>query len=213
MATIRSIFITSLSVFAFQLLLLAVQASENAQGGSTTMNAEQELRIEPAHAVLFPSFTLLLGVLTFLFLARFFKALPYTAVMFLLGTIMGIWVELADYSTDHITESLRLWIPIDSEVLLLLFLPGLIFKDAIGLNVHLFAMAISQCLMFAFPLVLAGTALTALVAFYIFPYNWSWDLCLAFGSILAATDPVAVTACKLERVCKNESLYALLKDG
>jgi NhaP-type Na+/H+ or K+/H+ antiporter len=205
MTTIRFIFNTSLKAFAFQLLLLAVQATEDIQNGSTIMNAEQELHIEPAHAVLFPSFTLLFGVVTFLVLTRSFKALPYTAVMFLLGTIMGIWVELADDSTDHITESLRLWIPIDSEVLLLVFLPGLIFKDAISLNVHLFAMAILQCIIFAFPLVLAGTVLTAIVAYYIFPYNWSWDLCLAFGSILAATDPVAVTACKSE-----ERLYELL---
>ncbi|GAX29584.1 hypothetical protein FisN_24Lh042 [Fistulifera solaris] len=182
------------------------------------MNGEQELQIEHAHAVLFPAFTLLLGVVTFLVLARSFKALPYTAVMFLLGTVMGIWVELAEYSTDHITESLRLWIPIDSEVLLLVFLPGLIFKDAISLNVHLFAMAILQCLIFAFPLVLAGTVLTAMVAYYIFPYNWSWDLCLAFGSILAATDPVAVTAL-LEQVGAPPRLKihiygeSLLNDG
>ena len=41
-------------------------------------------------------------------------------------------------------------------------------------------------------MVLAGTSLTALVAYFIFPYGWSFDLCMTFGSILAATDPVAV---------------------
>ena len=45
---------------------------------------------------------------------------------------------------------------------------------------------------FAFPMMLAGTVATALVAYFIFPYGWSFDLCLTFGSILAATDPVAV---------------------
>jgi len=43
-------------------------------------------------------------------------------------------------------------------------------------------------------MVLAGTALTALVAFYIFPYNWSFNLAMTIGSILSATDPVAVSA-------------------
>ena len=43
-------------------------------------------------------------------------------------------------------------------------------------------------------MMLAGTALTALVAFYILPYGWSFDLCMTFGSILSATDPVAVAA-------------------
>lgn len=41
-------------------------------------------------------------------------------------------------------------------------------------------------------MVLAGTSLTALVAYYVFNYNWYFDLCMTFGSILAATDPVAV---------------------
>lgn len=176
------------------LLTGMVRAAEN--DGSNTNSAENEEHIEPAYAVLFPSFTLTLGVVVFFILSRYLKALPYTAVMFLLGTIMGISAELIQYSEDHITESIRLWIPIDSEVVLLVFLPGLIFKDSLALNVHLFGLAIGQCLIFAFPLVLAGTALTALVAKYIFPYDWSLDLCFAFGSILAATDPVAVTACK-----------------
>lgn len=50
----------------------------------------------------------------------------------------------------------------------------------------------SMEVVFAFPMVLAGTSLTALVAYFIFPYGWSFDLCMTFGSILAATDPVAV---------------------
>ena len=41
---------------------------------------------------------------------------------------------------------------------------------------------------------LLGTFLTAACARYLLPYDWSWTLCLAFGSILAATDPVAVVA-------------------
>jgi len=42
--------------------------------------------------------------------------------------------------------------------------------------------------------VLAGTALTALIGYYIFPYGWSFSLAMTFGSILSATDPVAVAA-------------------
>ena len=50
----------------------------------------------------------------------------------------------------------------------------------------------NSSVIFAFPMMLAGTTLTALVAYLIFPYGWSFDLCMTFGSILAATDPVAV---------------------
>jgi NhaP-type Na+/H+ or K+/H+ antiporter len=114
--------------------------------------------------------------------------------MFFIGTVMGIGAELLDDSEDQLNESIRLWIPIDSEVLLLVFLPGLIFKDSLGQNVHLFQKSIVQLLIFAFPLVLAGTVLTALIAYYIFPYGWSFNLAMTFGSILSATDPVAVAA-------------------
>lgn len=35
---------------------------------------------------------------------------------------------------------------------------------------------------------------TALVARFVLPYGWSWNISMVFGSILAATDPVAVVA-------------------
>ena len=89
------------------------------------------------------------------------------------------------YSTDT-------WTGIDGHVILLVFLPGLLFLDSYNIDVHLFTQSFSQLFVFAFPMVLAGTVLTALVAYFIFPYGWSFDLCMTFGSILAATDPVAV---------------------
>jgi hypothetical protein len=63
-------------------------------------------------------------------------------------------------------------------VLLLVFLPGLIFNDSFGLDVHLFGIAINQCIIYAFPMVLAGTALTALVGYYVLPYDWSFNLAM-----------------------------------
>ena len=86
------------------------------------------------------------------------------------------------------------WQSINSEVLLLVFLPGLSFNDAISTDVHLFRVGVVQIFNFAFPLVLAGSVLTALVAYYLFPYDWSFYLCMTFGSILSATDPAAVAA-------------------
>ena len=85
-----------------------------------------------------------------------------------------------------------MWSNINSEILLLVFLPGLIFRDAFGQNMHLFMYSLVQLFIFAFPLVLAGTLLGALVGYYIFPFGWSFNLSMTVGSILAATDPVAV---------------------
>jgi NhaP-type Na+/H+ and K+/H+ antiporter len=146
-------------------------------------------------------------------------ALPYTAVMFLIGTSMGIGAELVSNNSDNfLKQSIELWIDINSQVLLLIFLPGLIFRDAYSLNVHIFSIALVQCLIFAFPLVLAGTWLTALVAYYIFPYGWSFNLAMTFGSILSATDPVAVAALMDQlgappRLKVHISGEALLNDG
>jgi NhaP-type Na+/H+ or K+/H+ antiporter len=87
-----------------------------------------------------------------------------------------------------------------------------------GQNVHLFRLALPQLLIFAFPMVLAGAVLTALIAYYIFPFGWSFNLAMTFGSILAATDPVAV-AVLLEQVGAPPRLKvhiageALLNDG
>ncbi|KAL3944882.1 MAG: hypothetical protein SGBAC_001026 [Bacillariaceae sp.] len=161
--------------------------------GESEAHGEETDSPEPPHAVVFPSFSITLGVMVFYVLSRYAKALPYTAVMFLLGTIMGVAVELGNF-TDHLDQGIRLWIGINSEVLLLVFLPGLLFRDAYSQNVHLFFRSAKQLLIFAFPMVLAGTVLTALVAYYIFPYSWPFNLAMAFGAILAATDPVAVAA-------------------
>lgn len=115
--------------------------------------------------------------------------------MFLVGMFMGIGVILRTGSTTNdLATSVMQWVNIDGHVLLLVFLPGLLFKDAFEVNFHLFRASFWQLLTMAFPMVLAGTCLVALIGFYVFPYSWSWPLAMTFGSILAATDPVAVSA-------------------
>jgi NhaP-type Na+/H+ or K+/H+ antiporter len=104
------------------------------------------------------------------------------------------------------------------QVLLLSFLPGLIFLDSYNTNVYLFKQAFSQILVFAFPMSLCGTILTALVAYFVLPYGWSSDLCMLLGSILAATDPVAVAVLLNElgappRLRTHIAGESLLNDG
>lgn len=183
----------------------------------TVEGEEHEEEEEPAFAVLFPSFALTVGVVVFYVLSRHIKALPYTAVMFLIGTLMGITSAVSDY-TNHISQTLDAWISINSEVLLLVFLPGLIFKDAFGQNVHLFLYSLIQLLIFAFPMVLGGTVVGALIGYFIFPFGWSFNFAMTVGSILAATDPVAVAALLEEvgappRLKVHVAGEALLNDG
>mmetsp|Transcript_8052 Transcript_8052/g.20186 ORF Transcript_8052/g.20186 Transcript_8052/m.20186 type:complete len:1010 (-) Transcript_8052:591-3620(-) len=183
---------------------------------------ELEHELEEPYAVLYPSFILVFGTIIYYILTRYIAALPYTACMFILGTMIGIGVSWNEFvnpaNENHIHQSVVLWQGINSEVLLLVFLPGLIFKDSLGQNVHLFDLALGQLLIFAFPMVLAGTVLTALVAYYILPYTWSFNLCMTFGSILSATDPVAVAALLEEvgappRLKTHIAGESLLNDG
>jgi hypothetical protein len=44
------------------------------------------------------------------------------------------------------------------------------------------------------PGVVIGAVLMGVFAKFLLPYNWSWNLAMVFGSILSATDPVAVVA-------------------
>ncbi|KAG7342271.1 cyclic nucleotide-binding protein [Nitzschia inconspicua] len=199
----------------------AEQEEETHSSGNSTEAAEEgnyhEEEIEPAEAVLYPSFILTLGIFIFYLLSRYLHFLPYTAIMFILGTLIGLGVSLG-VRDSHIHRTVVDWQNINSEVLLLVFLPGLIFKDALGQNVHLFWTALGQMLIFAFPLVLAGTVLTALVGFYVFPYGWSFNMAMTFGSILSATDPVAVAALLEEvgappRLKTHIAGESLLNDG
>ena len=115
--------------------------------------------------------------------------------MFSVGMFLGIGVVLRTGSTTNdLATSVSQWVNIDGHVLLLVFLPGLLFKDAFEVNFHLFRASFWQLLTMAFPMVLAGTCLVALIGWGVFPYGWSWSLAMTFGAILAATDPVAVSA-------------------
>ena len=188
---------SNITILVLSVLLLTkiVFVEGEGEGGSE----ESERHIHPSHSVLFASFTLTLGVVVYYILSRYLHWLPYTAIMFLVGVIMGLIASsevllFEGRKNFYINNTIVMWQGIDSEVLLLVFLPGLIFKDALAQNPYLFVMGYFQLFIFAFPNVLAGTYLTAAVANYILPYEWPFFLCLTFGAIMSATDPVAVSA-------------------
>jgi len=172
---------------------------------------------KPYYAILYPWFVTALGLLVFYVLTRYIHAIPYTAVLFLLGTFMGIIVSETS-NHDQLTKSTKMWENINGELLLITFLPGLLFKDAYCLDFHLFQKSLGQTMLMAFPMVLGGTTLMALVAKFVLPYKWSFNFCMTFGAILSATDPVAVSALLNElgappRLKMHISGESLLNDG
>ncbi|KAL3769325.1 hypothetical protein ACHAWO_007524 [Cyclotella atomus] len=181
--------------------------------------SEEEILIEQeysVYAVLYPWFVEIIGVFAYYFLSRYLHALPYTAVMFIVGFFIGFAVQRTE--VNGITISAANWINIEGEVILLVFLPGLLYLDSYNIDIHLFLQSFWQLIAFAFPMVLGGTALTACVAYYLFPYGWSLDLSMTFGAILSATDPVAVAVLLNElgappRLKMHISGESLLNDG
>lgn len=78
-----------------------------------TAQEEAEAESEPANAVLFPWFSLLLGTLVYYVLTRYASWIPYTAVMFVIGTVLGISAVRID-NTNILKDSLETyWLNID----------------------------------------------------------------------------------------------------
>ncbi len=55
-------------------------------------------------------------------------------------------------------------------------------------------MLIFQVCILAILGLIVASALTAVLAMYVFSYNWSFSISMMFGAIVSATDPVAVVA-------------------
>lgn len=86
------------------------------------------------------------------------------------------------------------WVNINADLMLFVFLPPLIFGEAMSLNWYHVKGGFIQSVILAGPGVLIGAALMGVFAKLLLPYDWPWNLAMMFGSILSATDPVAVVA-------------------
>lgn len=150
---------------------------------------------EPSYALLFPWMVILIGVGIAYALTQVRSNVPYAAVMFLIGTSLGVIATIQSTGCcNAFIISTLMWTQIDSNVLLLTILPGLILRDAVEVNFDVFMLALGQLLMLAYPMVLIGTVLTGCAAYYLLPWDWPWSLTLTLGAILGSTDPIAVAS-------------------
>ena len=150
------------------------------------------------------SHTLPLDILLFLFICCFLGQLmkqfsawsgaPYTSLITILGVVFGILTE--KYGMGRIGAAIIEYSGISAHLLLFLFLPALIFESAFNSDWHIFKIELGQILIMAGPMLLGSTVLSALMMTYIFGYTgeFTWTASLMYGSIISATDPVAVVA-------------------
>src|ERR1035437_2323602 len=135
---------------------------------------------------------------------------PYTVALVIVGLAIG---SLKLIAPPHLTK----------ELLFTFFLPGLLFEAAFHLDLVAFGRVWRSAVALAVPgvvLVIAITAAVIVVAGRLFGISAisGWQLGLVLGAIVAATDPVAVTAvfrevrvpARLAALLEGESL---LNDG
>ena len=137
-------------------------------------------------------FCLLIGNLIRHICVEFRVALPYTVILLLVGMFMG-WLESVAY-LGVLGEAIAAVKHMSPHLLLGAFIPPLVFESAFGADWHVIRREFGQALMLAFPGVIINTILTAIFCVYGFPYDWNWAEAITFGSIVSATDPVAVVS-------------------
>jgi nitrate reductase gamma subunit len=82
--------------------------------------------------ILFLFFGAFLGAITTQFLSRHAPGLPYTVVVFIEGLILAALCDNLDLG--HLKDSVDAWSKIDSELIFFIFLPVLVFGEAMSLK-------------------------------------------------------------------------------
>lgn len=145
-----------------------------------------------------------------------------------LRDVLVPWARAASEASGHpplIAEAIESAQLVDPQVILLVLLPPLIYESASSMSWHVFSRVSGQAFLLAFPGVIVQVYAIAAFFRYAMAYGspedgglWNWDVALTFGSIVSATDPVAVVAAlhslgapaKLANMIDGE---ALLNDG
>ena len=144
------------------------------------------------------------------------KVFPFTALLLILGMALGLFSGYFEFGL--LGESTRVWADINPELILYIFLPALVFSDGLSTKTHYFRRQLGSIVLLAGPGVVLGAFLTAAFVKYVLPITQSWAHGLILGSIVSATDPVAILSLlkdvgadkKLATIISGESL---INDG
>jgi len=116
---------------------------------------------------------------------------PYTPLVVIVGILMGHYMNLLGV----IGKTVEIASGINPHLLLFVFIPVLIFESAYNCNWYVFKKAMLNIILLAGPGVLIGAVMIAFTLKLLLGYSeLSWPGVLMMGSILSATDPVAVVA-------------------
>ncbi|GAB4283768.1 MAG: hypothetical protein Kow0068_08710 [Marinilabiliales bacterium] len=194
--------------------------AEDIQSGHSEEEHEEHGGMEP---LLFIIIAILIGAAT----RHFFRKLPipFTVLLLIIGIGLGLLNRFGLYEGwgDSFGIALKWAGHIDPHAILFIFLPILIFEAAFAMDLHTFKKTATNAIILAVPGIIVALVLSAGLAmllkyFNIGLYSWEWTVALMFGSVISATDPVAVVALlkelgaskKLGTLIEGESM---LNDG
>jgi NhaP-type Na+/H+ or K+/H+ antiporter len=146
---------------------------------------------DPELLILFMFTALSIGIVTSQLVSRINIAVPYPVIIFCLGLVCSAFSQFGMFGVWG--TSVKLWANIDPDLFLYVFLPPLLFGEAMSLNWFHVIGAFSQAFLLACPGVVVGTLLTGVFAYFYIP-SWSWNLAMVFGAVLSSTDVVAVVS-------------------
>ncbi|MEX2597637.1 MAG: cation:proton antiporter [Salibacteraceae bacterium] len=205
--------------------VVSVDQTESDQSETANGNDHHGPDTSPLFFIIMAVF---IGAATRHFLKRI--PVPFTALLLIIGIVlgvlnrMGLFMQWGDVDVSFIHDSIIWAAHIDPHMLFFVFLPILIFEAAFAMDLHTFKKSFGNSVILAVPGILIALVLTGVLVYAIDILNiglegWAnWSLAFMFGSVISATDPVAVVALlkdlgaskKLGTLIEGESL---LNDG
>jgi len=157
--------------------------------------------------IVYSAVTLLLVAAGTMALAKKIR-IPFTVALVLVGMALA---QVASLGGETLSGVLNLDMP--PELVFFVLLPALVFEAAFNLEVRALRENLSPVLMLAIPGLLISTAVIGSVM--VFATDLGWPEALLLGSILSATDPVAVISLfrqlgapkRLTTLVEGESLF------
>jgi len=155
-----------------------------------------------------PLFFIIIALFIGAFTRHFLKAIPvpFTALLLIIGIVLGVFTRFGYFETwfgadvSFIADSFHWAAHIDPHMLFFVFLPVLIFEAAFAMDLHTFKKSAANSVILAVPGIIVALLLTGLLVYALDYYDlglegWgNWSLAFMFGSVISATDPVAVVA-------------------
>jgi len=171
----------------------SLSSNSTSNSTSTHGSAHAGHKAHQHDALLFLFNAILIGT-TVLWLTSVFPWMQLSIILFVIGTISSLILEGLKVKNNIGVwgVSYMMWMDIDPHLLLFTMLPTLLAGDAMTIDTHVATRVSKQCLFLAGPGVLVSGMVTAM--FLMKFLDWSFLLSLVTGSILCATDPVAVVA-------------------